>query len=325
MSIQEFVRDYVMRNPHASNEEIAAACRRAIPGSSTTAQSVSSIKSRLKADGREALPWVGEVEAETDETVEEAARRISVRYGALERMTLRLALGQMPSLIVSGPPGLGKSWTMRQALTAAETEPAFDGRVVQWIGGASSAVGLYKALWDCHNGGIIVLDDCDDVFRDEVSLNLLKVALDSSPQRLVSWRREAPWMGDDIPDVFDFQGHVCFITNIDFEAAIDTGRASAEHFKALIDRSMYLCLTLRTRRDFMIRIRDVAAGPGGMLVQSFGLDVAQSEEVLAFVEDNKERFYNLSLRLCGQIAICMRADPDGWREDIEATKMRTLS
>jgi hypothetical protein len=242
----------------------------------------------------------------------------------MERMTVKLALGQMPSLIISGPPGLGKSFTMRAALDMVADDPQLDGRTVRWIGGAASAVGVYKALWDCHNGGIIVLDDCDDVFRDETSLNLLKVALDSSPQRLISWAKEAPWMGEEIPDVFDFQGHVVFITNIDFEAAIDSGRRDAEHFKALIDRSMYLCLTLRTRRDFLIRINDVAAGPSGMLCTHFGLTPEQSAEVLEFVDEHKERFYNLSLRLVGQIAILMKADPDGWREDVEATKMRTL-
>jgi hypothetical protein len=61
-----------------------------------------------------------------------------------------------------------------------------------------------------------------------------------------------------------------------------------------------------------------------MLVNHFGLTIEQADEVLEFIEENKERFYNLSLRLCGQIALCMKADPEGWREDIEATKMKTL-
>lgn len=281
------------------------------------------------------------------ETEEEAARRISLRYRAMERMTDRLSKGELNSLIVSGPPGLGKSYTMRDALARnTQTDVEYDlrkkdreqlaemlgdedtpYRYTDWIGGGVSAVGLYKSLWNCSNGGILVLDDADEIFRDEVSLNLLKVALDSSPTRYVSWRRESSWLrGEDeeIPDRFDFQGHVCFITNVDFEKEIATGRRDAEHYKALIDRSMYLCLTLRETRDFMIRIRQVAAGEDGMLVKNFGLTVEQSEEALAFIDEHKDRFYNLSLRLAGQIAVCMTADPDGWQEDIEATKMRTL-
>jgi hypothetical protein len=74
----------------------------------------------------------------------------------------------------------------------------------------------------------------------------------------------------------------------------------------------------------MIRIRAVALGEDGMLVRHFGLTPDQAVEAVDFIELNKERFYNLSLRLCGQIAICMLSDTDDWREDVEATKMRTL-
>jgi hypothetical protein len=132
------------------------------------------------------------------------------------------------------------------------------------VSGSISAVGLYQALWYTRNGGILVLDDVDDVFRDETALNLLKGALDSSPVRTISWRKEARWLDENgIPDRFEFKGHVVFLTNIDFETIIQSGKRDAEHFKALIDRSMYLCLTLRTRRDFMIRIRQVSEGDDG--------------------------------------------------------------
>jgi hypothetical protein len=61
-----------------------------------------------------------------------------------------------------------------------------------------------------------------------------------------------------------------------------------------------------------------------MLVQNFGLTEEQSEEVLDFVTEHQTRFYNLSLRLAGQIALCASADPENWRRDVEATKMRTI-
>lgn len=342
-STQELVVGFLTANPSASNEEVAAYVKSQIPGSKCSASSVATIKSRngIKTSAVATL----DPDVLDEEPLEVAEKRIAVRYSALERMTDRLAKGEIPSLIVSGPPGLGKSFTMRKAIEDnVETDVEFDMtkkdrealaqmlgddgkayRYTDWIGGGVSTIGLYKALWNCSQGGILVLDDADEIFRDEVSLNLLKVALDSGRQRIVSWRRESNWLKDDeIPDRFDFQGHVCFITNIDFEAEINTGRRDAEHFKALIDRSMYLCLTLRTARDFMIRIRQIALGENGMLVKHFGLTEEQAVEVVEFVDDNKERFYNLSLRLCGQIAICMKADEWGWKEDIEATKMRTL-
>lgn len=358
-AVTNAILDYLNANPAADNEAVATHVRRVVPSATTTAASVSSVKSRLKRDGHQfqrapAAAYSGHPDAAGDaqpavfvrpqfgaaalpesdpaETLEEAKQRIAVRYDAMERMTRRLVAGKVPSLIISGPPGLGKSHTVRQALAerfpdGPETTDEEGNETLHHdtVSGSISAVGLYQALWYTRNGGILVLDDVDDVFRDETALNLLKGALDSSPVRTISWRKEARWLEENcIPDRFEFRGHVVFLTNIDFESIIQSGKRDAEHFKALIDRSMYLCLTLRTRRDFMIRIRRVSEGDDGMLAANYGLTQEEADEVLDFVTENQTRFYNLSLRLVGQVALCRAADPVAWKKDVEATKMRTM-
>jgi len=358
-AVKDAIVDYLAVRPDADNEEVAAHVRATVPGAQTTGASVSSVKSHLRREGHE-LPrarYGGSVdgspspsplasflggqrygvdalpEFDPDETLEQAMERINIRYDAMERMARRLVQGSMPSLIVSGPPGLGKSYTVRRALAERwpEGPESFDDEGnpslhYDVISGSVSAVGLYQALWRTRNGGVLMLDDLDEVFRDEVALNLLKGALDSGPVRSISWRKEARWLEElGIPDRFEFRGHVVFLTNLDFEVAIRSGKRDSEHLKALVDRSMYLCLTLRTRRDFMIRIRQVSEGPEGMLAAQFGCSPEEAEEVLSFVADNQTRFYNLSLRLVGQAALAYKADPDSWRKDIEAAKMRTLS
>lgn len=362
--VQETILALIKDNPNLSNDDIAAEVRKKVPGAMTSASSVSSVKSRLRAMGMD-LPksfTLGSImtgstslstpafEPAPEETLEEAKKRIDLRYKAMERMSRRLVKGNIPSLVISGPPGLGKSYTIKQALrerfpNGPEGEDALTGKeapVPTWgdmdpdedaevptakhydyVSGAITAVGLYQALWYMKDGGILILDDCDDVFRDETSLNLLKAALDSSPVRSLSWRKQAQWLEDyGIDKTFEFRGHVVFLTNIDFEAEIAKGSKMAEHYRALIDRSMYLCLTLRTRRDFMIRLNQVALDMG-MLTRDFKLSKEQADEVMAFIGDNQTRFYNLSLRLVGQVAMCLRADPEGWHEDVEATKMKT--
>lgn len=366
--VQAALQAAMAANPAATNEELALAIRSAVPGSKTTPASVSSMKSRLKSaiamggslpGGSSALAQSMAFSAlpdgnDSEETLEDAQKRISLRYKAMERMCKRLVAGGMPSLICSGPPGLGKSFTALEAIeeqeaegklanvltftppttadddenemAAEDMEAAVDEgiRMFDVISGSITAVGLYQALWNTRKGGIVLLDDIDEVFRDEVCLNLLKAALDSGKKRMLSWRKEAQWLEDyGIDKTFEFKGHVIFLTNIDFEHEIAKNGKLAEHFKALIDRSYYLCLTLRTKRDFMIRIRQVAGGPEGMLCQTHGLTEEQSEEVLEFITDNQDRFYNLSLRLANQVAQMMAIDPEGWKEDVEATKMRS--
>jgi DNA polymerase III delta prime subunit len=346
------------------NLEIATYIRKAVPGASTTPASVSSMKSRLKSAIAlgEALPSGSSALAQslafqslpagddTEETIEEASKRISLRYKAMERMCKRIVAGGMPSLIVSGPPGLGKSYTALAAIEEKEAEGTMANvlnaglldadpegneeaegsleekhiKLFDIISGSITAVGLYQALWNTRKGGVLVLDDIDEVFRDEVCLNLLKAALDSGKKRMLSWRKEASWLDEyGIEKTFEFKGHVVFLTNIDFEMEIAKNGKLAEHFKALIDRSMYLCLTLRTKRDFMIRIRQVAGGKDGMLCSTHGLSLEEADEVLDFITDHQDRFYNLSLRLADQVARMRAIDPDGWMEDVEATKMRS--
>lgn len=350
-AVQNAVAAILAENPNATNEEVAEVVRGMVPGAKTSAASVSSIKSRMKANGVDPLdmeggggsapltvpslpPFDRYGEPDPNESVEDASERISKRYRAMARMADRVVDGyfedtvSVPALIISGPPGLGKSYTVTEALKKLDDERTEDDNpVYDVISGAITAVGLYIALWNLRDGGILILDDCDDAFRDETALNLLKAVLDSTPVRRVSWRKRASWLDElGIDDSFDFRGSVIFLTNVDFEAAVASGRRDGKHFEALMDRSMYLCLTLRSRRDFIIRIRQVSEGSDGMLQgdPTLGLDEEQATEVLDFVEEHQTRFYNLSLRLVRQVAQCYLADPEEWQDDVEATKMRTM-
>lgn len=339
--ISDLILSILEQDPTLDNEQVADAVRARVPGATTSAASVSSVKSKARKEGRlqpSVLSAVGqepfarfvpeELPVETDD---ERSVRIARRFRTLERMAHKVADGDLPALIVSGPPGLGKSYTVEKVLQdqygdpVSPLDPEFDEEKPGYdiICGAITAPGLIIALWNMRNGGVVVLDDCDDVFRDETCLNILKAVLDSSARRVVSYRKRAHWMDEmGIPTSFAFEGSVVFCTNIDFEAAIRKGSPMAAHFEALIDRSLYLSLTMRTVQDYITRIRQVAIEEG--LLVSKGLTEEQAHEVYDFIVENQGRFYGLSLRLVGQIAICFKADPTTWRDDIEATKCRTI-
>lgn len=386
-TIKDFILNYHREHPKATHAQIHSHVLKHFKKCKTTEASVACTLSR--ANSKRVIGHIDKAGAKAfhdlkehhdeNETDAEIRERIAIRYDAMGRMAQRLVDGEIPSLIVSGPPGIGKTWTIsdiikksgrqrhdgltnvggggkmtveqfeafkEETYSQAEDEEdageeGFSEGIIEsvreakptafsttgWydqISGSITPVGLYHALWNMRKGGVLILDDCDDIFRDETSLNLLKIATDSTRERLVSWRKQASWLDEyQIDKTFDFQGHIIFLTNIDFEDVIERGHKDGEHFKAIIDRALYLCLTLRTKRDFIIRIKDVAEGAEGMLAKYYRFTPEKTKVLIDFVEKNKNRFYNLSLRLIGQIATLMNADPEGWEQDIVATKTRT--
>jgi len=173
-----------------------------------------------------------------------------------------LAKGDQASVVVSGPGGLGKSYTVTEALeksglrdisTLDELPIGFKingGKSFRVIKGYSTPKGLYRVLFE-NKDGVVVFDDCDSVLKDPVSLNLLKAALDSYDRRIISWR--ADMKDDELPTSFEFKGRVVFISNLPSDA-LD---------QAIISRSLAVDLTM-TPEQKVDRMRYLLDQPGFM-------------------------------------------------------------
>jgi predicted SprT family Zn-dependent metalloprotease len=107
-----------------------------------------------------------------------------------------------------------------------------------YIKGYSSAKGLYRTLYE-NRSKLVVFDDCDAAWKNEVGANILKAALDTDEQRWVSWNVE---MGkdDDLPTTFLFSGRVIFISNV----------ASEDFPQPLISRSLRADIELTIEERF---------------------------------------------------------------------------
>lgn len=233
-------------------------------------------------------------ETETDDQIDQ---RIAERFQILNLLTISCMAGDSRSLIVSGPAGLGKSYTVENAL--ADWDP--DGYNHAIIKGYVRATGLVKMLYQYREmGQVLVFDDADTIFFDDTSLNLLKAVCDTTEQRRVSWLSEGKLIDDSsgeiIPRSFDFDGTVIFITNYDFDAMISKNHKLTPHLNALISRSHYIDLSMKTRRDYLVRIRQVIRS--GMLSD---LSETQREDVINFIENNHSRLRELSLRMAVKI------------------------
>lgn len=231
-----------------------------------------------------------EAKRETDAEID---KRISDRFEILDILTEACIVGNSRALIVSGPAGLGKSYTVEKAL--AKWDPNEINHTI--IKGYVRATGLVKLLYNYReHGQVIVFDDADAIFFDDVSLNLLKAVCDTTERRRVSWLSEGKLIDDEtavlIPRSFDFNGTIIFITNYDFDAMIDRGHKLAPHLQAMVSRSHYIDLAMKSRRDYLVRIRQVIKQ--GLLAD---LTVDARADVISFIEKHSDKLRELSLRI----------------------------
>jgi hypothetical protein len=164
---------------------------------------------------------VAEAPAQGTETDEQAIERIAARFSILDEMAEAVSTSKVRAMIVSGPPGIGKSYGVERAL---EKRSMFDDiagsqRKFEVVKGAMSAIGFYKKLYEhSGKGHVVCFDDCDAVLYDDLALNLLKAALDTGKRRTLHWNTESrTLMAEGMPNSFEFHGGVIFITNIKFD------------------------------------------------------------------------------------------------------------
>jgi len=190
------------------------------------------------------------------------------------------------------------------------------------ISGRVSGTGLYRLLYEMRfKKCVVVFDDADDIFFDDVSLNLLKKACDSSSKRYLSWLSKAELFdegGDLIPSTFEFEGSVIFISNCDFQAEVDKGSKLSPHMGAMISRSHYIDLGIKTPRDYIIRIKQVINEKN--MLEDMKPEIR--DEIVSYIETNQTKMRELSLRMVLKIADLVRMDPKGWRTMAETTCMR---
>jgi hypothetical protein len=234
-------------------------------------------------------------------------------------MTKAAVAGEARAVIVSGPAGLGKSYTVEQELAA--WDPNEINHTI--IKGFVRATGLYKTLYNYREAGqVIVFDDSDSIFYDDVALNLLKAVCDTTEKRRVSWLTEGVMIdeesGERLPRGFEFNGTIVFITNLDFDALIDRGHKLAPHLQALMSRAHYIDLAMKTRRDYVVRIKQVLEK--GLLKKS-GLTPAQEKDVVDFIEANTDRLRELSLRMALKVG-AIRKIGETWQKVARVTCCR---
>jgi DNA-binding NarL/FixJ family response regulator len=254
-------------------------------------------------------------------TDDELIEKTRARFQVLTDMTKAVKAGDVRAMIVTGPPGVGKSFGVEEVLTKDDLFNTLGERKPRYeiVKGAMSAIGLYSKLYEFSSEkNVIVFDDCDSVLLDDLSLNILKAALDSSKKRTISWNTDSRILrSEGIPDRFEFKAGAIFITNIKFENV--RSKKLQDHLAALESRCHYIDLQMDTDREKVLRIKQIVAD--GMLDEYELSDVAKID-VVDFVSNNRAKLRELSLRTVLKVAQLRKAFADNWEAMAEVTVMK---
>ena len=256
-----------------------------------------------------------------EETDEQAIDRIAARFEILDEMAEAVSTSKVRAMIVSGPPGIGKSYGVERAL---EKRSMFDdianqARKFEVVKGAMSPIGLYKKLYEhSAKGHVVCFDDCDAILYDDLALNLLKAALDTGKKRTLCWNTESrTLMAEGMPNSFEFNGGVVFITNVKFDNV--KSKKLQDHLQALQSRCHYLDLTIDSMRDRMLRIRQIV---GTGMLEKYAMGREAEAELVQFIFDNKHKLREISLRMVLKIADLWKMAPTRYQHLAEQTCMR---
>lgn len=291
-----------------------------VTGKSIADMSDSEIRKAQKDDNLFSIVKTAEPVA-TPESDEAAIERIRERFDILDQMTEGTTNGAVRAMIVSGPPGVGKSFGVEKVLEQASLFDKMANRKSRFevVKGAMSAIGLYCKLFQFADAGnVLVFDDCDSILLEDLSLNILKAALDSSSKRTISWNTDSSMLRrEGVPDRFDFKGSVIFITNIKFENV--RSKKLKDHLDALESRCHYLDLTMDTQRDKYLRIKQIVRD--GML-DSYDFEDGASEEIIDYIWEQRTRLRELSLRTVLKIADLRKMSAHNWKRLAETTILK---
>ena len=203
----------------------------------------------------------------------------AIMFANIERLTKMVGKGIQPSLVITGSAGTGKTHLVKSTLAGMGLRESFE--FVHFKGRATAA-GLFVTLYEnCDK--IVILDDCDSVFKDADAVNILKGALDSYDTRSISYLTTKPLkdeFGSHLPRTFEFTGKIIFISNI-AQSSLD---------EAIRSRSFVADVDL-TKKQMFARVEQL------MDKMESGIPAAAKTQALDLMKELEAEFEGVDINL----------------------------
>jgi hypothetical protein len=247
-------------------------------------------------------------------------------FGIMRDLVQIVARGARNALVIYGGPGTGKTHVVGETL---KDEGLVKGRDYYVIKGKVTTAALYQTLFIHRKGSILLFDDADSVWGDQEAGNILKAALDSYDERVISWLsartvnvskmpdHEREVMNDNLdlkliddpegkiklPSEFRYEGRIIFISNLPYE----------KFDSAVLTRAAKIDMTLTTDQMFY-RLESILHDVGD---KSVSLDV--KKEILEFIktEARSGTIDNVSMRTYVAAEDLYRSGHPNWKALLE--------
>lgn len=247
---------------------------------------------KFNTHGAGSLPSADETQETNSTAVEEF--NINERFDFIANFVAMVSDKIQPAMIITGAGGLGKSHVVNKVLKSegytdvSNTESFVEGQHLPLkryvsVKGYSTPKALFRKLYE-NKDSVVIFDDCDNILQDPIAANILKSALDSNAERIISWNSES--RDEDLPKSFRFTGGVIFISNLNKEKIPQALRTRA----VCVDVSM--TLTQKVERMRQIAFEDDFLPEVELSVKQLALDL---------IDQHKEQAREVSMRSLIQV------------------------
>lgn len=129
--------------------------------------------------------------------------QLITEYDKLRELVAVFAGGELPLLAIVGPPGTGKSQSLKAVLP--------EGKHLM-VRGHSTAYKLYCNLYDNQNYPVVI-DDADGVMSDRKCREYVKILTETNPVKTLQYDSARMNADDGVPSRFDTTSPCCIIVN----------------------------------------------------------------------------------------------------------------
>ena len=252
-------------------------------------------------------PALANVAVQPNITTKDMRNAITKFSSSIEKLTEGVS-NDAWSLLLMGEAGQGKTQGVVDTLNASG---------VKWAGikGSSSAIGIYKFFYEHRDHGVIVIDDSDAIFESEEAGNILKAAMDTQPERKITWSKQNTNLQSmGIPSEYVMTARVIIITNKDLEYTNGRMSKAQRIMKPVVDRAPMFKTGLPTREWEIEYLRMMVETDSIICFAERGMTDAEQKQIIKFVIDNSDSFNTISFRLLDKVCGFYKEMPNTWED-----------